>query len=234
MPGFLGENGCLPNTWQLATLLTSPYYRWLAHLDLGARSITRVADPSWSIFSYLLDAGGVWVACPKCHGPARVRIELTENRTLPDAAQIVCMGCLHRAVCGCPSNPQELRCYGCGTRRIDRPDPAFDAEAITPHHSRERCRYCRSLKHGRDPYSGQPFFLKGEIGGKELWALNRHHLVDMRIFLGATLRERNPDTGLTLTAMARLPAWTKAASIRPRIVRFLDKLLASADRYGLP
>lgn len=64
--------------------------------------------------------------------------------------------------------------------------------------------------------------------------MNRHHLADMRMFLGATLRERNPRIGLSLTAMARLPAWTKIASMRPKVVRSIDKMLTTAERHGLP
>ena len=175
----------------------------------------------------------MWVVCPRCHGPAKIKIERTESGRLPEAVKLVCTDCSHRAISEFPSNPQAPLCYGCGTRRIDRPHPGHDAEAIAPQNSRERCGFCRRLKHGCDPYFGLPFFLKTEIGGKQLWALNRRHLEDMRMFVGATLRERNPRIGLSLTAMARLPAWTKAASMRPKIVRSIDKMLVNAERLGL-
>ena len=193
----------------------------------------RINDPSQSIFSYLLDPEGVWVVCPKCHGPARSKIELTQDGRLPEAAKLACTGCSYRATSEFPPNPRSPICYGCGTRRIDRPDPRYNALDITPHNSRERCGFCRRLKRGYEPHSGLPFFLKTEIGGKELWALSHRHLADMRMFLGATLRERNPHVGLRLTAMARLPAWTKVASMRPKIVRSIDKMLVTAGRHGL-
>lgn len=124
-------------------------------------------------------------------------------------------------------------CHGCGTRRIDRPIWIHGPDAYFPLNRRERCGFCRRLKLASDPYFGLPFFFKTEIGGKELWALNRRHLADMRMFLGATLRERNPRIGLALTAMARLPAWTKVASMRSKVVRSIDKMLANAEQRGL-
>lgn len=194
----------------------------------------RVDDPSWSIFTYLLDSDGVWVVCPKCQGPAKIKVELTENQELPEIVKLVCTDCAHSAISKSSSNPQAPRCHGCGTRRIDRPISSHDTPGISfPLNRRERCTFCRRLKLGSDPYFGLRFFLRAQIGGKEFWALNSRHLADMRMFLGATLRERNPRIGLTLTAMARLPAWTKVASMRKRVVRSVDKMLATARQRGM-
>lgn len=198
------------------------------------RVVSRFNDPSRTLFGYLLDAGGTWVVCPKCSGPASVKVEVDEKDCFGETAELTCTSCLHRSTSLPPPTPPPPYCYGCGTRiSIFRPLPKQRGMGLGPPNRRQGCGVCRRLKHGSDPYFGLPFFLKTEIGGKEFWAVNRRHLSDLRMYLGATLRERNPWIGISLTAMARLPAWTKVASMRPKIVRTIDKMLASAERHRL-
>ena len=196
--------------------------------------VNRIDDPSETLLTYLLDDGGIWVVCPKCRGPAKVEMKVAENGRVRDTAELACTSCFNRATSEPPSDPQAPECYGCGTRiSIDRPLPVQRGMGIGPPNRRQGCGVCRRLKRGCDPYFGLPFFLKTEIQGREIWAVNRRHLTDLRKFLGATLRERNPRNGISLTAMARLPAWTKVASMRPKVIRTIDKMLQSAERHRL-
>lgn len=96
---------------------------------------------------------------------------------------------------------------------------------------RPRMTHTVELAEGCDPYFRLPLFLKAQIAGKEIWAVNVPHLLDLRMYLGAILRERR--SGLSLTAMKRLPSWMKSASMRPKVVRALDRMFETAMAHRL-
>jgi len=179
----------------------------------------RVDDPSWSIWAYLYDPAGVWVACPSCSGPARVMPEIGKGGHSEHTAQLTCTCCLYRAHSAPPTNPNAPLCHGCGTRiSVEQPLPKRKGVGLGPPNRRQGCGLCKRLKCGQDPYFGLQFFMRSDVGGREIWAINRRHLRDMAVFIRARLRERNPAVALSLTAMARLPAWMKTAHMRPRIL----------------
>jgi len=60
---------------------------------------------------------------------------------------------------------------------------------------------------------------------------NLAHLAVLEDYLGAKVRERGPVRGLTM--MARLPAWMKAATMRPKILRGLTHLRERAEKAGI-
>ena len=89
-----------------------------------------------------------------------------------------------------------------------------------------------SWRHGKDPYFGADLWLTTQCCGHELWAYNKEHLLLMRNYLAARLRERGsvpPTSGdrwETLTLLEALPKWMKAANNRREIVRAMDALLS--------
>ncbi|MGV3480166.1 MAG: hypothetical protein ACO1O3_09475 [Sphingobium sp.] len=87
---------------------------------------------------------------------------------------------------------------------------------------------------GDDGRFGLPLYLTARIGKHRLWAYNVAHIDALIDYLSATLRERPAATSLrNKTMMSRLPAWMKAASARPHILRALSGLRADATRRGL-
>ena len=85
---------------------------------------------------------------------------------------------------------------------------------------------------GHDPLLGLPLFLRADIAGGTLWALNLDHLESLEAYLGATLRER--PAGVTgLTMMARLPRWMKLAANRPKVLQGLAEMRSMALAAGI-
>jgi len=74
-------------------------------------------------------------------------------------------------------------------------------------------------------------YLVAKVAGEDLWIENLAHLAALEDYLGALVRERAPEGGLTM--MARLPAWMKSAHNRPKILRALGQLRERAAKAGI-
>lgn len=193
----------------------------------------RATDPSPSIFSYLMDSGRVWVECPNCKGPAKIVPRLIDGRYIGNTADMSCSACLMNRASKDTVENDTPRCNSCGTRvSIDKPVPKRSCSGKAPPNRRLGCGFCRRLQQGCDPFFGLPFFLKAKVSGKELWAVNRRQATELQYYLSATLRERG--NGMALTAFARLPAWVKTASARPKVLQALRRMLSLADHHHLP
>ncbi|NMN05232.1 hypothetical protein FHT17_002426 [Novosphingobium sp. SG916] len=202
-------------------------------MQRGTRKTARAIDPSSSIFDYLEDEAGLWVECPNCKGPANVAPRSMDGRYLANMANLTCFSCLMRRENKDTTDEDTQRCGSCGTRvSIENPVAKPRLSGKEPPNRRSGCGFCRRLQQGCDPFFGLPLFLKTKVGDKELWAVNRRHAVDLQYYLGAMLRERGK--GFALTAFARLPAWVKTASSRPKVLHALGKMLSLADRHRLP
>ena len=75
-----------------------------------------------------------------------------------------------------------------------------------------------------DPYFRLPLWLQAQCcGGRTLWAFNEAHLAVLAGYVGAKLRERDPQRpGMTM--VARLPRWLKSARNRDEVLRTLTRL----------
>lgn len=73
-----------------------------------------------------------------------------------------------------------------------------------------------------DPYFGYPLLLQTSVAGQVLWAYNEQHLIHLRDYIAADLRER-PANG-KWSMVARLPAWMKLAKNRSKVLRGLREL----------
>ena len=78
---------------------------------------------------------------------------------------------------------------------------------------------------------GHPLYLTRRIGDHTLYVYNLEHPDMLEAWLGAKLRERGAEAGLTM--MARLPRWMKAASARPQVLKALAELREQALREVL-
>ena len=74
-------------------------------------------------------------------------------------------------------------------------------------------------------------FLETQVAGETLWVNNLAHLDALEDWLGAKVRERGPQPGLTM--MAKLPRWMKASTNRDKVLRGLAQLRELAEKSGI-
>jgi hypothetical protein len=134
------------------------------------------------------------------------------------------------------------RCASCGSdleQKVSAAPRFHEGCASAP----VRCGRCGHLaeypvwiapapaEEGHDPVFGLPLFLRTEVRGQTLWALNARHLDLLAAWLGASLRERPADiSGLTM--MAGLPRWMKARSNREAVMAGIHRLRAALAAEG--
>lgn len=73
-----------------------------------------------------------------------------------------------------------------------------------------------------DPHFGFRLWLQVRCAGRVLWAYNAEHLAFLRDYVGASIRERTPNTNGSLAS--RLPTWIKRAANRPAILRAIKRM----------
>ncbi len=176
------------------------------------------------------------VRCPRCMGRARVR----SSETSPDrVGRVACEQCgfeqsqgLNMASWRGPVRvPASQRCHYCGRwlrRSWRRDDAPREREIVLPCPNCERTTRVplkwEPISWG-DPYDwffGLPLWLQSPCCGEVLWAYNEHHLQFLKDYVGATLRERQPNRNGSLAS--RLPKWIKRAANRGEILRCIEHL----------
>lgn len=193
----------------------------------------RARDPGVRLFQL----GGVeWVHCPKCDGAARNGSQgvdcrhcgyMTIQKDYPEQRWALLAS-------------DDQRCNFCRKPLDNHPRPTareVDGKMLV----RVKCGNCHETldypaRYASPPTGWKPdaklrLFLTAQVGGNTLWVDNLAHLDALEDYLSALVRERGPVAGLTM--MARLPAWMKSASNRPRIVRALRQLRARAAKAGI-
>ncbi|MEM7260662.1 MAG: hypothetical protein AAF488_01635 [Planctomycetota bacterium] len=167
----------------------------------------------------------VWVRCPRC----RQRGEVTKDK-------FVCGSCAlvqtdhGQGWAGMAKTTVRRPCGWCG-RRLQKTD-----RRIGPH-PRKVAVHCSSCQYTNivnaywtpapedgpyDPKFGLPLWLQTRCAGEVLWAYNAEHLEFLNSYVGAELREREPNANATLAS--RLPSWIKRAKNRPKVLRALRRL----------
>ena len=180
----------------------------------------------------------VLVRCPRCGSQATADLS-AQVAIGPDDrprlfARLICTGCAHsvstefdsaswlgpvdltaRGRCGQCGRPLQrslgrrrklpartttsLHCPGCQHRTVV-------ATHVTPAHSTDAV----------DPWFGLPLWLRTSCCGEVLWARNAGHLQFLANYVGATIREREPNQNSSI--VSRLPKWMKAAKNRTTIM----------------
>jgi hypothetical protein len=143
----------------------------------------------------------VEVQCPQCRAAARVL-------PVPGADTSV-----HRPF----FQPRRMACPSCGaTRRHDGKRLAFSSPS-------------GARGPATDPYFGLPLWIQARTRHGWLWAYNLEHLMLIRSYVEADLRERANwyDTRQKMTLVARLPVWIKRGKNRQELIRVIDRLRAS-------
>ena len=86
-----------------------------------------------------------------------------------------------------------------------------------------------------DPWFAQPVWFQASCRGRRLWALNEAHLDLLETYVTARLRERYRGPS-SMTMLARLPRWIKAAENRDHVRTAITRLRArrTAPHAGSP
>jgi len=79
----------------------------------------------------------------------------------------------------------------------------------------------RRLGDGHDPSFGLPLCLQGSCCGETLWAYNGKHLMALRDYVSAGVRERSAPHW---SMFSRLPKWISAAKNRDAVLVCIDRL----------
>jgi hypothetical protein len=150
--------------------------------------------------------GHIMVRCPKCSEAAHVI-------PAPGPPAIGRPGLFH---------PRRLVCPGCGlTRDSDRRRVVFATS---------------TLQQATDPYFDLPLWFQAHTRHGWLWAYNADHLMLIRNYVAAPLRERAAwyDTGQRMSVVARLPLWIKRGRNREDVLRAVDRLrrASAQERSG--
>lgn len=194
----------------------------------------RATDPGGRVWSF----GSVtWVHCPECDHAAK-----------STGSSVSCARCGYATIPSLKpysdkwayptsSNP---RCSHCGTPldRRDRPTARHKEGKLFVS---IRCDHCDETEDypaspGSDPAASRPYrllrrYLETQVGGETLWVNNLVHLDALEDWLGAKVRERGPQPGLTM--MAKLPRWMKASTNRAKVLRGLAQLRERAEQAGI-
>lgn len=183
-------------------------------------------------------ANEVEVLCPKCgeHGVLRGD---AHYKTWHGA--FTCLRCAYRARTdtgwvGEVEARGTRRCPYCGTKWI-----SVSRIYATASNSRQNlmgtCPHCAKRNqvhvtvsprvpydHSVDPFLGMELALEEQTRHGLVWVYNATHLVELRTFIGAKVRERYRQSSY----FGRLPAWIKAAKNRNDVLEALAKLEARA------
>ena len=194
----------------------------------------RASDPGGRVWSF----GNVtWVHCPECDQAAK-----------STGASVSCAHCGYTTVPSLkpysdkwayPASSDPL-CSHC-RKPLDRRERPTARESDGKLFVRIRCEHCGETEEypalpGSPPSSGRPYrllhrYLETQVAGETLWVNNLVHLEALEDWLGAKVRERPADRGLTM--MARLPRWMKASTNRPKVLRGLAQLRELAEKSGI-
>jgi len=194
----------------------------------------RATDPGGRLASF----GRVtWVHCPECDKAAK-----------SDGNGVTCAHCGHMTIQDTtPYSNKWARltsdtqlCNFCRKplEQVNRPTGRMvDGKLMV----RVRCSNCRETldypaSPGWNPGTyvpprSMPLYLQTQVAGETLWVDNLAHLDALEDWLGAKLRERGPQPGLTM--MAKLPRWMKASTNRDKVLRGLAQLRERAEQAGI-
>jgi len=196
------------------------------------RDDARYSGPAKVKQSYMTE---FLVECPKCKKDAFVQVN---SGYVPSEGKLTCFNCMfsetskdlirYKAIvkrncdnCGKPVNTEipnqketssqvTLPCPHCGVTRT-----------FQPRNEAYKLVY-RSSGLSTDPVFNLPLWLQTEVKNNLFWAYNRQHLIDIKTYVEAKLRERQ-SKGFT-TMVEKLPKFIKKAKNREAILKAISQL----------
>lgn len=194
--------------------------------------VDRYVGPATTRYAY---AKEFWVECPKCAKAARViKNDLagigddrlmchhcshfeTADKRLRYTATVnrACGSCGEPIAVSIPNNKEKVTelkysCPHCGVPEI-----------YSPNNVSYRLKY--SMERLADPVFGLPLWFQENVKGDRLWASNKEHLLEIRNYVTAKLRERQ--TMRITTMVEKLPQFIKAAKNREAVLKAIERML---------
>jgi hypothetical protein len=196
------------------------------------KEVDRYVGPPTTRYAY---AREFWVKCPKCAKAARV---IKNDLMGIGDAKLLCHHCNYseaaderlrytamiRRACGhcgepievsVPNNKEKVAelkysCPNCHVPEVYKPDNV-------PY----RLKY--SSQRLTDPVFGLPLWFQENVKGDTLWASNKEHLLEIRSYVTARLRERQTTSRTTM--VEKLPQFIKAAKNRETVLKAIERML---------
>lgn len=98
-----------------------------------------------------------------------------------------------------------------------------NVRAYAPRYDEYRLFYESIGADMKDPIFNLPLWFQTEVKREVFWAYNRKHLVDIRDYVSAKLRERKSNEYSTM--VEKLPSFIKSAKNRSAIIKAIDKMM---------
>jgi ssDNA-binding Zn-finger/Zn-ribbon topoisomerase 1 len=197
-----------------------------------AQKQLRYSGPPTTKYSYMNE---FVVICPKCNKDALIKAK----PLYLDSGKLQCRNCLYSEKtenlirykviakrncdsCGKPiekiipvSNEKvedlAVTCDNCGQTRNMKPK------------NEEIRLYFNDIGQATDPLFNLPLWFQADVKGEVFWAYNREHLLEIRNYVEAKLRERQTTTHTTM--VERLPGFIKSAKNRAQVLKTINNLL---------
>lgn len=192
----------------------------------------RYVGPPTTRYAY---AKEFWVECPKCAKAARVikkdlvgigddkllchhcNYSETADERLRYTATVsrACRHCGGSIEVSIPNNREKVAELKYSCPHCDVP------EVYKPNNVPYRLKYCSERL--TDPVFGLRLWFQESIKGDTLWASNKEHLLEIRHYVTAKLRERQ--TMRITTMVEKLPQFIKAAKNREAVLKAIERML---------
>lgn len=194
--------------------------------------MNRFKDKNVTIYNF---DDKILVECPKCKHEAVVTKD--EPDSFFSQRTLKCTNCFHSQKgrkesysvelnCHCPHCSEEIsvkiprvnekketisiKCSNCGK-----------TENYKPRNIEQQLQYIENGKPS-DYYFGLPLWLTSNFRGNDFWAFNNEHLLYLKEYIQAELREKNGRTHWTM--VEKLPEWMKSRKNREKLIKLITEL----------
>lgn len=195
--------------------------------------------------SWLLSfATEIWVVCPKCQSPGRIKGNAYHKEW---RGKFFCLNCSLLLVTekDCWKGPALLTgkrpCGSCGHKWVEVKLKFSKYDKSVSVNQDGICTVCKNVStisckwktdspsdNGIDPFFGLPLFLKSDCKHGVIWAFNLNHINNYRDFINADLRERQGTPKWSW--ITRLPKWIKSSKNREHVLKALNKMEKSYSK----
>ena len=203
----------------------------------------RYLDNGISNYQYYLS--DQYVICPQCNKYSILKYQPCVHQTqylTEGEFSFTCQHCLYHLD---SSNPNikngnyyiraDGRCQKCGGQWLHAEEKIVNSGSL-PQFIEKTCTYCNFPTQFKE-YSihfkyndqigytkfGLELYLKTSTRCGDVFVYNVLHLIELKSFIKANLRERNPNTGNS-SYFSRLPVWIKSARNRKEILKAILRL----------
>lgn len=179
------------------------------------------------------------VHCPKCNDEAKITVPHFFKYT---DAELKCKHCFFSEKASSRERfkaTSKARCIECRELLIIN----INERKEIPPFINVVCRHCNTLNKVKehwesyilkynengiiDPAFGLPLWYQEEVKDEILWAFNKSHLLEIKNYVAAELRERITDR-FKMTMVEKLPNFIKSAKNRNDVLKTIEKMEAKS------